>query len=309
MTARLTRKIIPLALFALVVGVAPGCTKFSFTPLASGSQTAQLAATTASGLKVATANGTITVIRAGNAGVSTIGTIRAESQARLDNTRVLTTMGEDGIISVQVLWPEGKRQPREGADLTITLPESITTLSLVEITSSNGSVTLERLSGPTTIDTSNGEILVTSHEGEINARTSNAKVTVQRVNGPVTLKTSNGAIVAVDIAGTVNADSSNGDIKVTLADQATGPITLKTSNGSIDVTLSSAFAGMLSVDTSNGSITFPRERGGWRMRKGDTEGAIMSAAPGPESSARTSNGSITVRLAPEPQPAPSDQPR
>lgn len=120
--------------------------------------------------------------------------------------------------------------------------------------------------------TSGGNIQLRHLEGDATGRTSGGRVDVDSVRGNVLMRTSGGRVTAAHIDGQVQLHTSGGSIQVSQID---GSLRAHTSGGSIRVERAS---GPIEVHTSGGSIDIDLI--------GDNEGV----------SARTSGGSITLRL-------------
>lgn len=201
-------------------------------------------------IDVETANGSITVTKADRKDVQIEATVRATTQERADAVKVTAERDGDSL-RVRVTWPDGAREPNEGCNITIAVPDA----RGVALRSSNGRLTVAGLGGPADLRTSNGRINVKGHAGRVTAESSNGRITVGgRVTGPVELTTSNGAVeleLGSEFRGKLSLRTSNGSVKVSDLGEATlersgrsravinfgdGPDSrVKTSNGSIRV--------------------------------------------------------------------------
>jgi DUF4097 and DUF4098 domain-containing protein YvlB len=91
---------------------------------------------------------------------------------------------------------------------------------------------------PVTGQTSNGDISL-SRVGDVQVSTSNGSITLADVSGTADVRTSNGAITGRGLNGTrVHAQSSNGDIQLTPAKAQ--DVKASTDNGEITVTAPAA---------------------------------------------------------------------
>jgi hypothetical protein len=229
-------------------------------------------------LSLETDNGTIKVVKAGEKDVVVKASVRATTQERADALKIVTARDAAGKLQVSIAWPDGKRQPNEGADLTIEIPD----VNGLEAQTSNGSIELGGFAGPAKLETSNGQVVVREHKGTVRA------------------VSSNGGIELIDVDG-ADADTSNGDIDIKLSDDATGPLKADTSNGGIDVYLGKGFKGTLACKTSNGNISNNLKRA-HSYRKESTrtnnwngkESGTFEIGEGPAGSLTTSNGNIEV---------------
>lgn len=243
------------------------------------------------GIRVQTTNGKIAVNRSTSGGdVSITATVRCVSEERLQQTVVTPQRGSDGVLHVEVAWPNGKRKNREGCDLVIETPGA----EGVELRSSNGSITLADLSGLAKLRTSNGSIKVDRHAGPVEAKTSNGKVSLQGAQGSAKLESTNGTINASDVAGALDAESSNGSLELSLGRGSSGPVRAKTSNGSVKLGVG-GLTGTLELRTSNGKIRVGDGVPGQIMQQSKREAVLqLGGQSAPTSTIRTSNGSITV---------------
>lgn len=243
------------------------------------------------GLDVETANGRINVQRAQSNTIEITAEIRAHTQERLDNTFIVANQMDEDLI-VRVEWADGLRLNNEGCSFTIAMPST----ERINLTSRNGRLTVESLSGEATLRTSNGRITVIDHVGDVEAHTSNGRIVLESIDGGVRADTSNGAIRVIGVSGPVTADTSNGSVRVELTDDNPGPVNIDTSNGSIALVVGETFAGSLVADTSSGSIRCDLP-GVEAHKLGKRNWRYTFSGDGPESLLDTSNGSITVQHA------------
>ncbi len=122
----------------------------------------------------------------------------------------------------------------------------------------------------------------------------NGGITVNDVTGKHDLDTTNGRITAVRCAGSLDASTTNGRINAELVRVTPGQdIRLSTTNGGITVAVPSNFAGELDAGTTNGSIhtDFPvtTTRGDNNRLRGTVNGG------GAHLKLRTTNGGIQIK--------------
>ncbi|MEM1331263.1 MAG: hypothetical protein AAGG07_11950 [Planctomycetota bacterium] len=220
------------------------------------------------GLLVRTENGSITVSRGELPGVSVTADVRAQTQERADAVTIRMERYGD-TLRIEPDWPDGKRLNGEGVTLRIQVAGSSST----DLRSSNGALKVQGLGGSVEAQSSNGPITVFDH------------------GGPVRLRTSNGRIEVIGARDAVDVGTSNGRVKIELADAADGPVLVRTSNGSVTIDLGDGIAGGITATTSNGSVSL---MGPGTSLVGDKLGQMMFAEPGPESTVRTSNGSVSI---------------
>jgi hypothetical protein len=229
-----------------------------------GERTQSVAHVEGSAISVTAGNGSVNVKRRGEKDVQITAKIRATTQERLDGVKIHATRDAGGVLQVKAEWPGGKSQSGEGVSFVIETPGQVG----VTVTTSNGSIELADQAGAATLKTSNGSITVASHGGAVVAETSNGAVKVGGVAGAVTIVTSNGAVDA------------------TLPDENPGPANITTSNGSISLSVGPKFAGTVTGKTSNGRVSMPGA-------PANAKSASVKLGEGPESTLKSSNGSIT----------------
>ncbi len=244
----------------------------------------------ASPLHVQVANGSISVIAGGTDSVTIDAEIKATTQERLDNTRLVVTRTADQTLDIGVAWPDGKRLGSEGCSLTITMPDA----TLVDLQTSNGRLTVTGVGTEAKLHTSNGRLTVSDVNGPIDAKTSNGRISFTNIGGSISVDTSNGDINMTDVAGPIDADTSNGSIKIRLTDDATGPIVVDSSNGSATLEVGSSFQGNLRLSTSNGKAVVADGVHAESVDVGKRSRTLQFGGEG-SSKLSTSNGSITVK--------------
>lgn len=221
-------------------------------------------------LSVESANGTVVVRRSLDGRVRVDARLRSDRLERLAEAR-LVLEGDSRRLSLRVRWP-GERRGREGADLTVSLPDA----RLVTVRTSNDDIVLDRVGERADLRTSNDEIRVTDLPGELIARTSNDEIVVRGAGGPV------------------SATTSNDDIVVVLTPDNPGPVRLDTSNDDIELIVGPGFSGALGAATSSGRV---RVRG---MGRADGAGGktaeLEFGRPGERSTVNTSNGDVEIEI-------------
>lgn len=229
----------------------------------------------ATSIQIDNANGAINVRTGVGDAVAIDATIKATTQERLDQVSILASRLQDGTLVLDAKWPGAGRKAPEGVSYEITLPD----VANVQLTSSNGALSVEGAAG------------------SVNLRTSNGPITVKRADGSVTLHTSNGRIDVEDAASSVQAQSSNGAVNVALRPTAAGPVTIKSSNGDVSLSFGPAFAGTLRGDTSNGLLALVAIDPAVVKDKGRTECTLEFPGSG-ISTIETSNGDLIISRTP-----------
>ncbi len=223
----------------------------------------------------------------------------------------IEVVSEPNSLRIRTIRPF-ERNCNCGAKYVVRLPKKVL---LDRVESSNGSVRVENIDGPSRLRTSNGSIRVWGVNGDLEAITSNASVEVNSFQGAASLKTSNGRIRAEGIRGNFDAQTSNASVDVTIAALESGrPVRLtssngsinlgfdkwngneviaRTSNASINLRLPEGVNAELKARTSNGSITTDYEVATTEVSKSRLDGKIGSG--GPLLDLGTSNGAIRIQ--------------
>lgn len=206
-----------------------------------------------------------------------------KAAARVKATKLTAERDPDGTVRVAVEFPP--REPavtvvyvgdHAGSHDSASIVIRASNLDGIQVTTSNGSISVGAFAGPAKLETSNGSIELTDHAGPIDARSSN------------------GAIIASGVRAPVIADTSNGRIEIALAPQAEGNLRLETSNGPVIVELGERWQGTVTADTSNGKIDLS---GGEVVRKRGIGTITIGDASKATARIDTSNGPVTVRSA------------
>lgn len=203
-----------------------------------------------------------------------------KAAARVKATKLIAERDANGKVRVAVEFPPLEPMYMAGSNDSASIVIRAANLDGIEVSTSNGGITVGAFAGPAKLETSNGSIELKDYTGPIDARSSN------------------GAIVASGVLAPVVADTSNGRIEIALAPQAQGNLELDTSNGSVLLELGEGWQGTVTADTSNGKIDLS---GGEVVRKSDMKNMNRTMTIGDASKATakidTTNGRVTVRSA------------
>lgn len=248
-------------------------------------------------LDVEARNGGISVERYEGKSVEVLASFKALNEERAAGVGVKLHHDENtGVLLVRPVWPDGgpknARGKSEGVSFAIRVPRT----DGVRLESKNGALRIKRLGGEARLHTDNGAITVEHHAGPVTAHTSNGRIEVDGVDGAVDLESSNGAIEIENAGGAVKAHTSNGKIEAELASGSPGPVDLRTSNGRVELEVGRAFAGSIEYGLDLGSIELRGFPEGSVERRGPRAGTVR-AGDGPESTVRTSLGSIRIERA------------
>ncbi|MFJ2742388.1 DUF4097 family beta strand repeat-containing protein [Streptomyces sp. NPDC087440] len=209
------------------------------------------------------------------------------------------SIGRVGTVDVTVELPTGSRVDMTGS-WTQVLAEG--RLGEVRVKTSSGDVRFDE-TGPLDLVSSHGSITVDRVTGRAELTTSSGSVRIGHVDGPVTVKNSHGTTTVGTVTGELRVRNALGDIDVTRAEEsvtavtahgtlriaevARGTVQLETNHGAIEVGVREGTATWLDVDAGTGQV----------------HNALASSEPptGSEETvkvrARTKFGNITVRRA------------
>jgi hypothetical protein len=211
-----------------------------------------------------------------------------EASRLLDQIRVVAQEIGDALefeIDVPRKWNR-----RGCANLEIRVPRGLA----VDVTASNGKVSIEGMRGPVRAHSSNGAVDIEDVIGDIEIATSNAKVACSNTRGRLVARSSNGKIEMVQHRGSVDASTSNGLIRASLEEIGKEGIQLATSNGRIVLDLPDEVDADVDIRVDNGVIRNERELcKSSRASHGQIRGRL--GAGGSLIKLRTSNGSISLR--------------
>jgi hypothetical protein len=186
----------------------------------------------------------------------------------------IETEARTGFVGVETVYPKTSifRNIRVEVNYEIKVPEGMT---LDEVRSTNGDVTLNGRYGTVKAGTTNGDILVSGAAGRAD------------------LSTTNGDIDASGLGGPVDAHTTNGGIKLALLGKE-NDIRARTTNGSIFLRTGGDINARLEAHTTNGHIEcdIPITIRNLTKSRRTLEGTIGSG--GPLVYLGATNGSITI---------------
>jgi DUF4097 and DUF4098 domain-containing protein YvlB len=165
---------------------------------------------------------------------------------------------------------------------------------VLELVSSDGDLKLGDVRGGVRAGTSDGNIVIDKFVGDLHLRSSDGDIRIGSVEGDLVAETSDGNIEVKEIKGELEAKTSDGDIKVIFADSPGGPCRLKTSDGNIRVRLVEDATVELDARTGDGRIysEFPLSERNER-REGVLRGKINGG--GPQLYIKTNDGDIDLK--------------
>jgi hypothetical protein len=190
-------------------------------------------------LAAETHNGSITVVGGDTVECSLTATIKSraateeQAQKLAEQTKV-ELLPQDNTLKVKISRPLLISNQSVGVSLDMRIPNQT---DLV-LTTHNGAVKIENVTG------------------KVDAKTHNGKATASQVCGNMKLHTHNGSVSCRRISGDADASSYNGGIDVSYAESASSVcnISLATHNGGVDLTCPPEFSAHAEISTHNGSI-------------------------------------------------------
>ncbi len=242
MKTGLFTKVSLCCLLGLLVTVLGCCINFCGWPLnAKYERIVNLSAPMQSGSTFAaqTHNGSITIEGAEVADCNLTATIVGhaltdeEAQKVAEETNVkLETEGSRLVVKIE---PPVVMMNRS---VSVSLKAIVPNKSNLELTTHNGAVTIENITG------------------EINAITHNGGVAATQIVGTAKLKTHNGSITCKEISGDAQLETHNGGVKVYYSEAAKPvcDVSAVSHNGGIEFTAPPNLSATVDVSTHNGSI-------------------------------------------------------
>jgi len=131
----------------------------------------------------------------------------------------------------------------------------------VEVSNTNGDVTVENTDGDIDIATTNGDIIVDNVSGDVEATNINGEIALSDIDGGVDANSTNGNLTISIRSSKVNckAKTTNGDIILYIRHDASTQGTLRTVSGKIE---------------SDFSSERPRREGRWEFELGSGDGKL-----------------------------------
>jgi hypothetical protein len=215
----------------------------------------------------------------------------SQQDAEDDLKNVTVTMTQDGDTIRVVAKRTDQRVDigNSGASAKLRVPEG----AILDLHSSNGSITSSGPVGDVQAQTSNGPIDARGSRGPIDLTTSNGPITVDGGSGAINVETSNGPIEVTAENSVVEGRTSNGPIHFT-GSLAQGSSQLDTSNGKLVVTLPADAQFAVDAETSNAKITSDFAVTAQDFSENRLRGTVGSD-PGTTLELHTSNGPIELR--------------
>jgi DUF4097 and DUF4098 domain-containing protein YvlB len=195
-------------------------------------------------------NGSVEILSWEKNSVQITGTKYASTQDLLASLKIETNATPDSV-TIRTVRPS-ERRGNMGARYFLRVPRNV---ELSQISSSNGQIRVEDISGNARLDTSNGAVRLSRMRGRLEVKTSNGSIEGSNLDGDANLRTSNGGIRLDQINGAIEAITSNAGINISINQpKPSAPVRLSTSNGGIDLAMQNYSQNEIRASTSNASI-------------------------------------------------------
>ena len=185
---------------------------------------------------------------------------RAMEQALVDDMKVSAEQDGNRIV-IKVTAPRGSDGHRgvqigvhfsPTARLRVALPRN----TQLSVTSEDGSLVVEDVTGKITLRTKDGSIRASRLAGEILARSGDGSIRVDRAEGKLDLETDDGSITLEAKPTSLRAHTGDGTIRFDVdADSVMADDwDLQTGDGSVVLSLPGSFNAVLDAETRDGSV-------------------------------------------------------
>jgi hypothetical protein len=244
-----------------------------------------------------THNGYINITGTNVAECNLIATITAradtvENAQRLAEAVEVKLIPSGNKLTAKIEKPKLARDESVCVSLDVTVPNQTST----ELTTHNGALKIENLTGQLNGTTHNGQVTAEKISGTIELKTHNGQISCQDVAGNTQLQTHNGQVICEEVSGDIKLRTHNGGAKAFYSTTATPvcKVSLVSHNGSVSITTPPNFSAKVEASTHNGSIItdLPITVTG-NLTKGKLTGTI-GAGEG-ELYLETHNGSISIK--------------
>jgi hypothetical protein len=291
------RKTLTLAALFIIALTLSACgAAFNLNPFtAEETVTQSFTASAAPRVVVEMFNGTVDVVTGSDSTVKVDvvkrggGMSQTAAQDDLKNVEVTMTQDGDTIHVTAKRTDQRVDIGNSGASARLRVPEG----AILDLRSSNGSITSAGPVGDVKALTSNGPIDVRGSRGQLDLNTSNGPIAINGGSGAIDVETSNGPIEITTENAVVVGRTSNGPIRFT-GSLAQGRSEMRTSNGSLIVTLPVDAQFAVDAETSNAKITSDFAVTAQDLSENRLRGTVGSD-PGTTLELQTSNGPIEIR--------------
>jgi DUF4097 and DUF4098 domain-containing protein YvlB len=191
-------------------------------------------------------------------------------------------------MSVDIdIWDlmRGQTVPRADLTLLLTVPDRLP----VTLTTTNGDIDSDHVSGPQTIRTVSGDVLVKNASGNLEVHTTSGHVSVNNI-AFARVGTVSGDVEAESIRQGLHVETTVGDVTVR---QARDSLALQTVSGDIEVDRAPRGIG---VTTTNGSVSIGEAAGPVRISTSNGDVRVDLVGPMARTDISTSTGDIDLGL-------------
>jgi hypothetical protein len=143
------------------------------------------------------------------------------------------------VLRVETVFPHS--MSKEIGEVRVDYEIEVPKVMDIEVSNTNGDVTVENTDGGIDIATTNGDVIVDSVSGDVEVTNINGKITLSDIDGGVDANSTNGNLTISIRSATVNceAKTTNGDITLYIRHDASTQGTVRTANGKIESDFSS----------------------------------------------------------------------
>jgi hypothetical protein len=283
-----------------------GCTVNVNTEGATSSETHTFTVGASPRIVLDTFDGAIEVHSWDRSEVEVIVEKQAQDESRLQ--QIVVEKSQDGdVVTLRVRGPADSGSSgiqigmvySTGAKLRVALPRSAS----VDLTSGDGSISVEDVTGALVLRSSDGSIVGLRVSGDVRARTDDGSIRLREASGKIDVQTLDGTVVVNGTFTHLRAKSGDGSVRIA-ADKGSAledDWLVETDDGSVEVRLPEGLAAMVDAATSDGSIrssypglTVPeaRDSDGERQREDGRQLKATLGQGGRILRVRTGDGSI-----------------
>jgi hypothetical protein len=204
-----------------------------------------------------THNGYITVTGADVAECNLIATITARADTEENAQRIAEAVEVKLIPSGNKLTAKiEKPELATGECICVSLDVTIPNQTSTDLTTHNGALKIENLTGQLNGTTHNGQVTAEKVSGTIELKTHNGKIACKDVTGSTQLQTHNGEVSCEEVSGDVKLRTHNGSAKAFYSATASPicKVSLVSHNGSVSIATPPNFSAKVEASTHNGSI-------------------------------------------------------
>ena len=141
---------------------------------------------------------------------------------------------DGNILRVETISPHSTS--RKIGEVRVDYEIEIPQIMDVEVSNTNGDITVEDTDGDVDIATTNGDITVDNVSSDVEATNVNGKIELSDIDGGVDASSTNGNLTIIISSSTVNckAKTTNGDITLYIKHNVSTQGTVRTANGRIE---------------------------------------------------------------------------